>query len=35
VDFLVTLDGQPWFAAEAKLSEGPADPSIRFLAALS
>ena len=30
VDFLVTLDGRPWFAAEAKLSEGPVDPSLRY-----
>ena len=30
VDFLVTLDGRPWFAVEAKLSEGPVDPSLRY-----
>ena len=30
VDFLVTLDGHPWFAVEAKLSEGPVDPSLRY-----
>jgi hypothetical protein len=30
VDFLVTLDGRPWFAVEARLSEGPVDPSLRY-----
>jgi hypothetical protein len=30
VDFLVTLDARPWFAVEAKLSEGPVDPALRY-----
>ncbi|MCX6545966.1 MAG: ATP-binding protein [Acidobacteria bacterium] len=30
VDFLVTLDRKPWFAAEAKLAETAIDPALRY-----
>jgi uncharacterized protein len=30
LDFLVTADGRPWFAVEAKLSDLDIDPSIRY-----
>lgn len=30
VDFLVTLDGKPWFAAEAKLADESASPALRY-----
>ncbi len=30
VDFLVTCDGKPWFAVEAKLADGDPDPALRY-----
>jgi len=30
VDFLVTIDGKPWFAVEAKVSDTQIDPSLRY-----
>ncbi|MBN2170853.1 MAG: ATP-binding protein [Candidatus Krumholzibacteriota bacterium] len=30
VDFLVTMDGRPWFAVEAKLSEARIDPALTY-----
>ena len=33
VDFLVTCDGKPWFAVEAKLADGDPDPALRYFAA--
>jgi predicted AAA+ superfamily ATPase len=30
VDFLVAVDGKPWFAVEAKVSETRIDPNLRF-----
>lgn len=30
IDFLVTLDSEPWFAVEAKLSTERIDPSLRY-----
>lgn len=32
VDFLVTVDGKPWFAVEAKLKQGPVAPAIPYFA---
>ena len=32
VDFLVTCDGRPWFAVEAKLADGDPDPALRYFA---
>lgn len=32
VDFLVSCDGKPWFAVEAKLADGDPDPSLRYFA---
>jgi predicted AAA+ superfamily ATPase len=33
VDFLVTCDGKPWFAVEAKLADGDPDPALRYFGA--
>jgi len=33
VDFLVTCEGKPWFAVEAKLADGDPDPALRYFAA--